>query len=81
MAKQSMPRQAWDHPLFYRANVIITSVWAASFVTGCAILALLAHSSVAARSTVQVAAFVIPLVFTVRYVAHARERGKAAVTV
>ena len=78
IAKQSVPREAWDHPLFYRVNVIITSVWAASFVAGCVILAFLAHSSSAARSVVQVAAFVIPLVFTVRYVARARERGQAA---
>jgi hypothetical protein len=78
IAKQSMPRHVWDNPLFYRVNVIITSVWAASFVVGCVILAFLAHSNATARSTVQVAAFAIPLVFTVRYVARVRERGKAA---
>jgi hypothetical protein len=78
IARQSVPREVWDHPLFLRVNVIITSVWAASFVTGCVILAFLAHSSVAARSAVQVAAFVIPLVFTIRYAARARERGRAA---
>jgi hypothetical protein len=78
IARQSVPREVWEHPLFYRVNVIITSVWAASFVVGCVILGLLAHSAATARSAVQVAAFVIPLVFTMRYVARARERGKAA---
>jgi hypothetical protein len=78
IARQSVPREVWDHPLFFRVNVIITSVWAASFVTGCVILAFVAHSPVAARSAVQVAAFVIPLVFTIRYAARARERGRAA---
>jgi prepilin signal peptidase PulO-like enzyme (type II secretory pathway) len=78
IAKQTTPRQLWDKPMFYRVNVIITSVWAASFVVSCVILALLAHSSAAGRSTVQVAAFVIPLVFTVRYVARVRERAQSA---
>jgi hypothetical protein len=78
IARQSVPREVWDHPLFFRVNVIITSVWAASFVAGCVILAFLAHSPLATRSAVQVAAFVIPLVFTIRYAASARERGRAA---
>jgi hypothetical protein len=78
IARQSVPREVWDHPYFLRVNVIITSAWAASFVTSCVILAFLAHSPLAARSAVQVAAFVIPLVFTIRYAAHARQRGQAA---
>jgi len=80
IARQSVPREVWDYPMFLRVNVIITSVWAASFVTGCVALGLLAHSPAAARSAVQVAAFVIPLVFTIRYAARARERGRAAVS-
>jgi hypothetical protein len=80
IARQSVPREAWDNPLFYRVNVVITTAWAASFVIGCIILAFLAHSSVLARSTVQVAAFAIPLVFTIRYVDRARARSRAAVT-
>jgi hypothetical protein len=80
IARQGMPPQVTENPLFFRVNVIITSVWAASFVVGCFLLAFLAHSSVTARSVVQVAAFAVPLVFTLRYVAHVRERGKAAAT-
>jgi hypothetical protein len=79
IARQSVSREVWDHPLFLRVNVIITSVWAASFVIGCVVLGFLAHSPVAARAAVQVAAFVIPLVFTIRYAARARERGRAEV--
>jgi hypothetical protein len=77
VAKQSVPREAWDNPLFLRTNVIITAAWTASFVIGCAVLALLAHSSVALRTTVQVAAFAIPMVFTVRYVASVQARAEA----
>jgi hypothetical protein len=78
IAKQSIPREHWNSPLFIRANVIITAVWTASFLVGCVVLAFLAHSSALARIIVQVAAFVIPLVFTVRYAAHARAQGRAA---
>ena len=72
VAKQSTPREAWGHPLFIRVNTVITSVWTASFVVGCVALAVLAHSSVLARSLVQAAAFAVPLVFTMRYVASVR---------
>jgi hypothetical protein len=77
VAKQGTPRELWDHPVFIRVNVVITSVWTASFVVGCAALALLAHSSVVTRSVVQTAAFAIPLVFTLRYVAQAQARADA----
>jgi hypothetical protein len=78
IAKQSVSRDRWDSPLFIRTNVIITAVWTASFIISCVALAFLAHSSVLARSTVQVAAFVVPMVFTVRYAAYVRARGRAA---
>jgi hypothetical protein len=78
IAKQSVSREHWDSPLFIRTNMIITAAWTASLVVGCLVLAFLAHSSLLARSAVQVAAFVVPLVFTVRYAARARARGRAA---
>ena len=75
VAKQDTPRELWDHPVFIRVNMVISGVWTASFLAGCAALAALAHSSVLARSLVQVAAFAVPLVFTVRYVAQAKARA------
>jgi len=72
VAKQTTPRELWDRPGFIRVNVIITAVWTASFVVGGVLLVALAHSSILSRSVVQVAAFAIPMVFTARYVAHAR---------
>lgn len=77
VAKQSVPREAWDHPLFIHVNVVITAVWTASFVVGCIALAVLAHSSVLVRTAVQVAAFAVPLVFTLRYTARAQARADA----
>lgn len=77
IAKQRTPREAWDHPLFIRANMVITAVWTGSFVVGCIVLALLAHSSTTAQSAVQIIAFATPLLFTVRYAATARARREA----
>ena len=77
VARQSMPREAWDNPLFLRANMVISAVWAASFAVGCAGLAVLAHSSALGRILVQVAAFALPLVFTMRYVDHVRSHARA----
>lgn len=76
IAKQSTPREMWDQPGFLRVNVIITLVWAVSFTLGAAILTVIAHAGggIVPRSVAQVAAFVIPMVFTVRYVAIVRAR-------
>ena len=70
IAKQTTPRELWEHPRFLRTNTVITAVWAASFVVACVLLAVLAHSSAGGRTIVQVAAFAVPLIFTLRYVAH-----------
>jgi hypothetical protein len=78
IAKQSTPREHWNSPSFIRTNVVITAVWTASFLIGCVVLAFLAHSSPYVVGAVQVAAFAVPLVFTVRYVARVRARGRAA---
>ena len=77
IAKQDTPREYWDNPMFLRVNDIITGVWTASFVAGAVVLALMAHSSAGVRTAVQVAAFVVPMVFTVRYVAKVRARAEA----
>jgi hypothetical protein len=74
VAKQTTPRELWDHPRFIQVNVIITSVWTASFVIGAVALGLLAHSSAAARIIVQTAAFAVPMIFTVRYVARVQAK-------
>lgn len=77
IAKQSTPREFWGQPMFIRTNVIITSAWTASFAIGAVVLGLVAHQSTALAIT-QVAAFVIPAVFTVRYSAHIRAKVAAA---
>lgn len=77
IARRSLPREAWDNPLFLRVNVIVSAVWAAAFTVGCLALAVLAHSSAAGRIAVQGAAFAVPLVFTIRYVDRVRSAARA----
>jgi len=82
IAKQTTPREFWQQPAFLRVNVIITLVWAASFTAGAVVLAAIVHSGggTLPRTVAQVAAFVIPMVFTVRYAALVRRRAEGAVS-
>ncbi|MEV7727253.1 hypothetical protein ACIRP0_30030 [Streptomyces sp. NPDC101733] len=78
IAKRTTPREVWGLKPFVRANVVITSVWTAAFAVTAGALAALAHageghSTVA--TLVQVAGFVVPMVFTVRYVAAAQAKA------
>jgi hypothetical protein len=78
IAKQDIPREHWDNPLFFRVNVIVTAVWTASFIAAAILLAALAHSSTMTRSIVQTAAFIVPMAFTARYVGQVRAQAQAA---
>lgn len=71
IAKQEVPQEYWDSPIFIRTGYIMTSVWGASFVIGCILLIFLAHDPTP-RLVVQVLAFAIPVVFTIRYAAYIR---------
>lgn len=77
IAKQTTPQELWDHPVFIRTAYVITSVWTASFVIGCVALTALAHSGSGVRTTVQVLAFVLPVLFTIRYVAYIRAKANS----
>jgi hypothetical protein len=82
IAKRTTPREVWELEPFIRANVVITAVWAAAFAVTAVVLAFVAHAGDAHSATatiVQVAGFVVPMVFTVRYVAHVQAKaGQAA---
>jgi len=80
IAKQSTPQEYWDQPAFLRTNMIITSVWAASFVVTAIAIALIAHAGDGHRTATlitQVAGIVVAMVFTRRYVAHVQAKVKA----
>lgn len=80
IAKQTTPRGLWNHPGFIRTNVVITAVWTAAFVLTAVVLALIAHAGYAhstATVIVQIAGFVVPMLFTVRYVAAVQVRAQA----
>lgn len=76
IAKQSTPRELWVHPGFIRTNYVLTGVWTASFTIGCVVLIALAHSSSGSRTIAQIAAFVIPVVFTIVYVARVQAKAQ-----
>ncbi|MEV0841849.1 hypothetical protein AB0I55_20115 [Actinocatenispora sera] len=76
IAKLNQPPEVWRQPLFVRTNVIITAVWAICFTVGAVLLAACAAGG-AGRGlviVVQVAHFVVPMVFTFHYVAVIRKR-------
>ncbi|WP_063037885.1 hypothetical protein [Nocardia pseudovaccinii] len=77
IAKQTTPQELWDHPVFVRTAYVITSVWTASFVIGCIALTALVHSASGVRTIVQVLAFVLPVLFTIRYVAYIRAKANS----
>ncbi|MEU5594293.1 hypothetical protein [Streptomyces sp. NPDC020298] len=80
IAKRTTPREVWGLKPFIRTNVVITAVWAAAFAVTAAVLAYVDHAG-NAHSTpatlVQIAGFAVPMVFTVRYVAHVQAKAKA----
>ncbi|CDO90750.1 DUF3159 domain-containing protein [Mycobacterium triplex] len=55
-ARESTPREAWDHPAFKRANRVLTSVWGLTFAAN----AVLAFVSVKFPNTGDWTAWVIP---------------------
>ncbi|MGW0083280.1 hypothetical protein [Streptomyces sp. NPDC003393] len=78
IAKRTTPREVWGLKPFIRTNVVITAVWTAAFALTAVVLALVAHAghghSVSAV-VIQIAGFVVPMVFTVRYVAHVQAKA------
>lgn len=80
IAKRTTPREMWELKPFIRVNVIITSVWTAAFVLTALALTLEAHAG-RGHSTpatlIQIAGFVVPMVFTIRYVAHVQAKATA----
>ncbi|HEX4721134.1 MAG TPA: hypothetical protein VH333_01370 [Pseudonocardiaceae bacterium] len=79
IARRAVPEQFWHNPLFLRANMLIASAWAGSF-TASAIIQVIIDATVTnsgtANTIVQVACYVLPALFTIRYQA-ARRRAAA----
>lgn len=81
IARTMVERELWDNPIFRRTNVIITAVWASSFTVeaiAVATVTALAPHAVAPVVILRVAAFTVPVVFTIRYSALVRARAERA---
>jgi len=81
IARTMTPPEFWDNPVFRRVNVIITTVWAASFtvgaIAGIALLAYAPHATFALIA-IKVLCFAVPIVFTIRYPRIVRARFQIA---
>jgi hypothetical protein len=78
IAKRTTPREVWGLKPFVRTNVVITAVWTAAFALTAALLAFEAHAGnghSTPATLIQIAGFVVPMVFTIRYVAHVQARA------
>jgi hypothetical protein len=76
-ARQQVPPEIWNHPVFYRINAVITAVWASGFVlsaAACAVAVAIVSKPTALLVIFEVIGFVIPAVFTSRYPRYARAR-------
>ncbi|GFH38389.1 hypothetical protein [Streptomyces pacificus] len=81
IARRTTPREVWTRRAFLHTNVVITAVWTAAFALTAAVLALEAYAGnahSAAATIVQLAGFAVPMLFTVRYVAHVRGKATAS---
>lgn len=78
IAKRTTPRELWGLKPFIRTNVVITAVWTAAFALTAVVLALVEHAGhthSTPATLVQIAGFVVPMLFTVRYVAHVQAKA------
>ncbi|MES4901658.1 MULTISPECIES: hypothetical protein [unclassified Streptomyces] len=78
IAKRTTPRELWGRGPFIRVNVVITAVWTAAFALTALALAFEAHAGhghSTPATLVQVAGFAVPMVFTIRYVAHVQAKA------
>ncbi len=80
IAKRTTPREVWGLAPFIRINVVITAVWTAAFAVTAVVLAFVAHAGNAHSITatlIQIVGFAVPMLFTVRYVAHVQAKAAA----
>jgi hypothetical protein len=81
IAKRSAPPEVWNRKPFIRINTVITSVWTAAFAISAIALAFVTHAGdghSTGATLIQVAGFVVPMMFTVRYVAAQQRKAHPA---
>lgn len=75
ISRTQVPARFWHTPRFIHVNMVITGIWAAAFTASAIASALViafAHSATIPLVTIQILAFVIPLVAGSRYATHAK---------
>lgn len=76
IARRQAPVELWEHPAFLRINVVLSTVWAASFTATAALLTVASAADLGSAVSVplQILGFAAPAVFTARYPERARAR-------
>ncbi|MEV5509130.1 hypothetical protein [Streptomyces orinoci] len=74
IAKRQTSPRVWNHPLFRRANVVITAAWATAFTLSAAAMTVVYATGLGsvASAVIHLAGFLVPAVFTNRYRARMR---------
>jgi hypothetical protein len=75
ISRAQVPERFWRTPRFLHVNMVITGIWAAAFTASAIASALIiafAHAATIPLVTVQIVAFVIPLVAGTRYANRAK---------
>ena len=75
-ARLSVPKEKWDHPVFYRVNWLLTAVWSAYFLISFVVnvLSVTLHRNLAWT----LLPFIVPaMIFTVRFPAYYRKKHGA----
>ncbi|MFF4216938.1 hypothetical protein [Streptomyces nondiastaticus] len=80
IAKRQTSPEVWHTAIFRRVNVVITSVWAASFTLTAVLMAAVSAEGLGngVSIPVQVVTFALPAVFTARYPDRVRARHMQA---
>lgn len=80
IAKQTTPPEVWTQPAFKHSNMVITTIWSVSMTVSAVILVVVIHAGgdVLVRFLFQVLGFIVPMVFTRRYVKRVHARAHEA---
>lgn len=78
-ARTLVPQEKWNHPLFKRINLVVSSAWAFVFAINAAVCALVVEPPFAARM-ICLSLVVLAVIFSDRYPKHVRNNTRAEST-
>ena len=70
-ARQNVPRDKWDHPIFKRINMVVSGAWVLAFVTNALICEFTVSSELGGR-VICISVLIAAIMFSTRYPVYAR---------